>query len=75
MIIQWNQHQNLSFSLGLLISLCSLSLRISLWLFPSLCAAQALPEGLFLSDVMFRTAVVLGSQEKERVKVLSILLY
>lgn len=45
-IIQWNQHQNLSFSPGVLISLCSLSLRISLWLFPaSLCAARAVPPG------------------------------
>ena len=43
--------------------------------FFSLCAAQALPEGLFLSDLMFRTAVVPGSQDKERGKVLSILLH
>lgn len=71
MIIQWNQHQNPSFSPGVLISLSCLSLRIPLSLFPcSLCATWTLPEGLFLSDLVFCTAAVPGSQDKERVKVL-----
>lgn len=75
-IIQWNQHQNLFFSPGVPISLCSPSLRISPRLFPpSLCAARALPEGRLLSDLMFRTAVVPGSRDRDRGEVLSIFLH